>query len=190
MRAMSAAGRSPRTMEGRILCMGESQSAAGSQCRYCEKIRMARPATRKLGSDTPITVRVHLSSSKLVFPDGDIVKELAPMSFTEVPIKVEARTRGVSPVTLTVLTPAGDQLAVPVQLSAEVNALSGFGNLVTGAFLLVVLTWWVRHLRQNRRRRAAAVAAQRHPGGNRHTSSREVADELSPDAATSTLPRS
>lgn len=73
-----------------------------------------------------------MSSSKLLFPDGDLVQELQPLSFTEVPIKIEARTNGSFPVTLTVLTPTGDELAPPVTLSASVNALSGFGNLVTG----------------------------------------------------------
>ena len=149
-------------------------------------------------SDTPLTVRVHMSSSKLLFPDGDLVQELQPLSFTEVPIKIEARTNGSFPVTLTVLTPTGDELAPPVTLSASVNALSGFGNLVTGAFLLVVLTWWVRHVRQNRRSRATASAAVRHPVRNGKANGNATGDDdtrdpmgdaaLSPDAATSTLP--
>jgi hypothetical protein len=139
-----------------------------------------------------------MSSSKLLFPDGDLVQELQPLSFTEVPIKIEARTNGSFPVTLTVLTPTGDELAPPVTLSASVNALSGFGNLVTGAFLLVVLTWWVRHVRQNRRSRATASAAVRHPVRNGKANGNATGDDgtrdpmgdaaLSPDAATSTLP--
>lgn len=94
-------------------------------------------------------------------------RKLQPLSFTEVPIKIEARTNGSFPVTLTVLTPTGDELAPPVTLSASVNALSGFGNLVTGVFLLVVLTWWVRHVRReptepgDRAGRGAPPGAQR-----------------------------
>lgn len=117
-------------------------------------------------SDIPLTVLVRMSSSKLLFPEGDKLAVLPPLSFQEVPIKIEARTNGRFPVTLQVLTPAGDELAPAVPLSANVNALSGLGNLVTGALLLVVLTWWVRHVRLNRRNRAASHAADRHPVSN------------------------
>ncbi|MGB8859874.1 MAG: DUF6049 family protein, partial [Ilumatobacteraceae bacterium] len=101
-------------------------------------------------SDVPLTVRVHMSSSKLLFPDDDQVVTIQPQTFAPVTIKIEARTRGTFPATLTVLTPSGDILSEPVPLTATVNALSGLGNLFTGAFLLVVLTWWVRHVRQSR----------------------------------------
>lgn len=167
-------------------------------------------------SDGPLTVRVRMSSSKLLFPDGDQMVELPPQSFTEVRIQIEARTNGRFPVTLQVFTPIGDsELAPAVPLIANVNALSGLGNLITGALLLVVLTWWVRHVRQKRRSRAAATAASRHPGRRvprtdttpaddpraddpAHDQADDSADdsahvsiddtELSPDAATSTLP--
>jgi hypothetical protein len=64
-------------------------------------------------------------------------------------------------------------------------------NLITGAFVLVVLTWWVRHVRQSRRNRAEAAAAARHPGraGTIPPADTEPV-ELSPDAETSTLPPS
>lgn len=157
-------------------------------------------------SDVPLSVRVHMSSSKLFFGD-DVTVVLPPQAYTPVEVDIEARTRGTFPVTLTVLTPTGDILASPVTLTATVNALSGLGNLFTGALLLVVLTWWVRHLRQSRRNRAAATAAARHPvrlgnggytgdDGNSGDGLDEVAEgpddgaTLSPDAATSSLPPS
>jgi hypothetical protein len=137
-------------------------------------------------SDTPLTVRVHMSSSKLLFPDGDLTVEIPPQSFSSVAVRIEARTRGTFPATLTVLTPSGDLLAAPVPLFASVNALSGLGNLFTGAFLLVVLTWWVRHLRQSRRNRAAAAATT--PETTAETTPETTAE--TPDVATSTLPTS
>lgn len=144
--------------------------------------------------DVPLSVRVHMDSSKLKFPGGDVSVVVPPLSYARVDIRIEARTNGTFPVTLTVLTPTGDILAPPVPLTASVNALSGLGNLFTGAFLLVVLTWWVRHVRQNRRKRAAAAAAARHPvrlgaDFDDGSSSMGASDEaaLSPDAATSTL---
>lgn len=137
--------------------------------------------------DVPLAVRVHISSSKLP-PQDDVSAVIPPQSYAPVDIVIEARTNGTFPVTLTVLTPSGDILDSPVQLTAKVTALSGLGNLFTGAFLLVVLTWWVRHVRQNRRNRAAAIAAARHPVGQAIEEPAEAA--LSPDAATSTLPPS
>ncbi len=149
--------------------------------------------------DVPLTVRVHMSSNgKLVFPDGDETVEIPPQGSASVEIRIVARTNGDIPATLTILTPSGELLAPPVQLSASVTALSGLGNLFTGAFLLVVLTWWMRHARRNRRNKAAASAAIRHPGRQvvdpADSWPDEVRDEtgdetaLSPDAATSTLP--
>ncbi|MDO8361582.1 MAG: hypothetical protein Q7V88_01680 [Actinomycetota bacterium] len=115
-------------------------------------------------SDITLTVRVRMSSSKLLFPNGDITVELPPDAYTDVPILIEARSNGRFPVTLEVFTPIGDApLAAPVPLTASVNALSGLGILITGALALVLLTWWVRHVRQNRRARAAGAAAGRHP---------------------------
>ena len=93
-------------------------------------------------------------------------------------------------------TPLGDvRLGTPIPLTANVRGLSGLGNLVTGAALLVLLSWWFRHLQRNRRRRQSAKASDRHPsaGGEGVESDTDTdADHsgLSPDAATSTLPPS
>jgi len=172
--------------------------------------RTTVPIKLRNTSDIALTVRVRLSSSKLLFPDGDQLVVLPPQSYTEVRVAIETRTNGRFPVTLQVFTPVGDaELAPPVPLTASVNALTGLGNLITGALLLVVLTWWVRQMRTNRRSRAAARALARHPVANGSNDSNEgdsegdsgtdgdgiAADtatiddaELSPDAATSTLP--
>lgn len=169
------------------------------------------PFTLQNTADIPLTVRIRMSSSKLEFPNGDQTVTLAPQSFTEVRIDMRARSNGESPVTLEVFTPLGDtRIAPPVPLTASISALSGIGNLVTGAALLVLLTWWVRHIRRNRRQRDAAHAVHRHPaaptaGAAADPDGADVDDDagapdpppqalapdddaLSPDAATSTLP--
>jgi hypothetical protein len=157
-------------------------------------------------SDGPLTVHVHMSSLKLKFGDDAIV-EIPPQSFASVDIEIEARTNGTFPVTLTVLTPAGDILGEPVPLNASVNALSG--NLFTGALLFVVLIWWLRHALRSRRTRGRTKAATSHPVYAEETDGldkpvgepidEQVDDQvdgrvddtaLSPDAATSTLPPS
>lgn len=115
-------------------------------------------------SDVPLTVRVRMTSSKLLFPGGDQTVTLPPQAFFDVEIPIEVRTNGRFPVILEVFTPVGDlHLASPVRLTARVNAISGLGNLVTGALLLVVITWWVRHVRQSRRRQAALKSSLNHP---------------------------
>jgi hypothetical protein len=151
------------------------------------------PVTIRNSSVTPLKVRVRMSSSKLIFPDGDQLVTVAPESFTEVRIPMATRSNGSFPVTLDVFTPLGDvRLGTPVPLTAHVRGISGLGNLVTGAALLVLLTWWIRHVRRNRRRRAAVKASDRHPATGGVDGDHTDADHtgLSPDAATSTLPPS
>lgn len=116
-------------------------------------------------SDMPLTVQLRVTSLKLLFPEIPMTVTLEPGQFTEVLVKIEARTNGKSPVTLEVYTPdSGLRLGPPVPLSAQVTALSGLGPFVTGAFIIVLLTWWGRHVRQKRRAAASQLAAQRHPG--------------------------
>jgi hypothetical protein len=171
----------------------------------------AVPVSIRSDSTIPITVRVRMSSSKLIFPKGDQTVVLAPDTFTEVRVPMEARSNGRFPVTLDVFTPLGDvRLGTPIPLTANVRGLSGLGNLVTGAALLVLLSWWFRHLQRNRRKRHSTKASDRHPSSgadSRDTAARDIdtvvetdvetsadtdADHsgLSPDAATSTLPPS
>ena len=158
------------------------------------------PITLRNDADIPLKVRLRMSSSKLV-PRDDEVVELAPNSFTEVKMEIEARSNGDLPVSLEVFTPVGDvRLAPPVPLTATVNALAGVANLITGAALLVLLSWWMRHISRTRRARRAAEAAHRHPAttadtpgdgpGDTPAEGAVDPDDLSPDAATSTLPPS
>ena len=145
------------------------------------------PITLQNVSDVPLTVVVRLSSSKMEFPAGDQTVTLLPAQFTVVRVPIEARTSGRFPVTLEVLTPLGEsRIGRPVPLTARVTSLGGLGTLLTGAAVIVLLTWWVRHYRRSRRGRAALTAAQRHPA------TQDAMDDsgLSPDAATSTLPPS
>ena len=115
-------------------------------------------------SDTPLTVCVRMKSSKLLFPEGDQTVTLPPQAFFDVEIPIEVRSNGRFPVTLEVLTSdCVVQLAPPVLLTARVTSISGLANLLTGAFLLVLITWWARHVRQNRRRRATQRSSMNHP---------------------------
>lgn len=115
-------------------------------------------------SATPLTVRLRLSSNKLIVPNGDQTETIAANSTQEVVIDVETRTNGKFSVALEVFTPNGDiPVDDPVFLTAKVNAVSGMGKSVTGIALLFVASWWLRHWRNGRRRQQLVVAAERHP---------------------------
>jgi hypothetical protein len=146
-----------------------------------------------------LKVRVQMDSAKMKFPDGDQLVTLAPQSATEVTVRVEARTNGTQGVRLSLFTPATDHRLVPdVVLKAQVTALTGLGQLITGALVLVVLTWWVRHLRNRRRAQRAAIVVDRHPAAGTDAGSDASEGDgtgldgsgLAPDAAASSLPPS
>lgn len=119
----------------------------------------------------PLKVAVHMQAAadKMQFPDPTPVKLLEPLNVRDVPIPVIARTNGTFDVTLQLLTPDGAaSVTDPVTLKARINTLTGLPQLITGAGILILLTWWVRNLRRSRRQRrtlavASALATSTHP---------------------------
>jgi hypothetical protein len=171
--------------------------------------------TFSLRNNSPIVleVRVRLSSPKLTFPDGDQVLLLPPGEDTEVNVRAEALSNGKSSVFLRVYTPTENsdiQLMPEVVLTARVSSLAGVGQLLTGAFLLLLIAWWGRHWQQSRRKRIAGENVDRHPSNGTQTAGETSVDdatsaaasngaappgqqpgeELAPDAAASSLPPS
>ncbi|MFT4656317.1 MAG: hypothetical protein ACJAXA_000157 [Candidatus Aldehydirespiratoraceae bacterium] len=101
--------------------------------------------------DEPLNVIVRLSSPRLAFPAGDIPVTLLPDSITIVDVPVEARSNGTTAAIIEILTPSlSEDLIEPVTLTARVNALTGLGQVLTGAFVLILLTWWLSHWRRRR----------------------------------------
>jgi hypothetical protein len=166
-------------------------------------------------TDRPLTVRVRMSSAKLEFEDADQTVEVLPLQEKEVRMPFEALSNGTSSVFLRIFTPAPDpspetQIVDDIVLTARITTLTGLGQLVTGAALLMLFTWWIRHWRQARRRRLADAVTPRHPAAATTrvampepaangsavtvaaTGVAEPADSdvLAPDAAASTLPPS
>ncbi len=119
------------------------------------------PLTLLNSCPTPLTVRVRLSSPKLRLSQPDTVAEVVDRFPFEIP--VEARTNGVFEVSVELLTPEGDppaQLSRPVTFTVEASALTGLGQVISGALLVVLLTWWVQHGLKRRRQHRAAAAEQ------------------------------
>jgi len=109
---------------------------------------------------TDLEVLVRLRSSKLRLPEGDKIVSLPARTSTSVEFAVSARSNGRFPVSLQLLTPAGDVLlGPPSTLTARVNAIAGLGQLVTGIALLFLASWWANHFRRQYRRRQAEAEA-------------------------------
>lgn len=143
-------------------------------------------------SATPLRVRVSFSSPKIRFPDGDTLVDLPAQSSTNIEVRARALSNGKSSVFLRIYAPAENrnvELVPEVVLTARVTSLAGLGQLITGAGMLLVLTWWAHHVRTSRRKAAAAKNVSRHPAARREA---PVAPdgEVSPDAAASSLPPS
>ena len=114
-------------------------------------------------SNEPLNVMMHLESSKVEFPDGDQAVVLRPNDETTIIVPVEARANGTSSITLTVATPAGNTIDEPVTLTSRVTGFTGLGQLLTGGFILVLLTWWFSHWRSKRRAIVDDEGRDRHP---------------------------
>ncbi len=119
-------------------------------------------------SDDPLSVILRLSSPKLSFPGaddpvlGDHELTLRPNEEASLQVPVRAKSNGTSPITVTLLTPAGEQIGEPVTLTSRVTAFTGLGQVLTAGLVLVLLTWWFTNWRK-RRRSAVVDVRDRHP---------------------------
>lgn len=101
-------------------------------------------------SDERLNVMVQLTSAKLTFPQNNRIISLRANDSTDIQVPVRARSNGTSPVSVQLLTPAGEPLGEPVSLTARVNSLTGFGQILTGGLLLMLGTWWFLSWRKRR----------------------------------------
>ncbi|MFV0309280.1 MAG: hypothetical protein ACK5OX_16225 [Desertimonas sp.] len=140
-------------------------------------------------ADETRTVRIHPSSPKLRFPDGDQLVVLEP-GINEIVIPVEARANGTSAVEVSLRTPVFDRaLGPPIVLEARVNAITGLGPMFTGAAIVLLVSWWFNHYR--RRRRSSTDDDDTPPQGvsssGTGTSDTVSPETVSPDAAAASV---
>lgn len=121
--------------------------------------------------DEPLDVIVQLDAPRITFPDGDQRVTLRPLDETSVIVPVVAESNGTSSINLVVTTPAGEALGEPITLTARVTALTGLGQVLTGGFVLVLLTWWFTHWRNRRRAELVDDGRERHPSSSRKVES-------------------
>jgi hypothetical protein len=106
-------------------------------------------------SDVPLTVRVRMASSKLRLQDPVRMVKLAPGGTTEVMVEAGTRTNGRFPISIRVTTPEGNLEVVPyIRVTAQMNAIAGFGQYLSLFLLVLVLLWWWTHWRRARNQKA------------------------------------
>jgi hypothetical protein len=119
--------------------------------------RRARiPISFRNDTGQPVRVRVHLASSKLIFPEGaDHLVELAEGNTTE-RFPVEARTSGTFTLTVSMTSEDGMlQVGSPTEVTVRTTIFSGMGAwLSVGALVFLALWWASHHLRARRGRRS------------------------------------
>jgi hypothetical protein len=175
-----------RDLWAHLLSLGES-SRAGSAQRYLDGLSGLLVATRQAvtintpgsitlsgrnstirlqvrnNSATALIIRLRLASAKLDLDTPDRLVELNPESTTEIEVPAQALSNGRFPISMTVTTPAGNVDVVPrTTITARVNALAGYGQLVSISLLLVLGAWWWSHWRRGKvgTARATTVSSQ------------------------------
>jgi hypothetical protein len=105
-------------------------------------------------SDRDLTVRVRLTSAKLTLSNPNRIIVLTKGGTTELNVSATTRASGEIPISIWVSTPDGNQSVVdPITISANVNAIAGYGQLISVSLLLVLLAWWWSNRRSARRER-------------------------------------
>lgn len=111
-------------------------------------------------SSTPLTVLVSISSAKLQLPDEPRLVTVQAGASADVVVPVVARANGTFPIDVQLLTPDGAiRVGRPVTLTARVSAIAGLGQVVSGAAMLILASWWVSHWRNRRRVRTVPQEA-------------------------------
>ena len=109
-------------------------------------------------SEHPLTVKVRMASAKLTLTQPVRLVTLGAGSTTEVEVAAGTRTNGRFPISVRVTTPRGNQEVVPyITITAKVNAIAGFGQLISISLLLIILAWWWSHWRRARLATASAT---------------------------------
>ena len=163
-----------RDLWAHLLAVGES-SRAGSAQQYLDGLSALLLATRQAvtintpgtitlsgrnstirlqvrnNSATALTIRLRLASAKLDLDTPDRLVALNPESTTDIEVPAEALSNGRFPISMTVTTPSGNVDVVPrTTITARVNALAGYGQLVSISLLLVLGAWWWSHWRKGK----------------------------------------
>ncbi len=113
--------------------------------------RSVIPITVTNNADGPRQVRLRFTSRKVQVDEQDSIWTLDPGTNT-LEINVEARSLGVSPLEVEVLTPDSNINLASTSFQIRSTAVPGLGFVLSGTALGVLLIWWVTNA-SNRRKR-------------------------------------
>ena len=107
-------------------------------------------------SNFELSLRLQFSSptGKLTFSPAFVDVVLPANGQREVVVDASARSNGLIPVELVLMSRSGVVLDVS-ELRVRVNAIAGLGRGVSVVFLVVLGTWWVIHARRSTRKKKA-----------------------------------
>ncbi|MEI6299386.1 MAG: hypothetical protein WCP50_07310, partial [Actinomycetota bacterium] len=109
-------------------------------------------------SEQDLTVRVRMSSAKLTLSEPVRIVVLTKGGTTELNVSATTRASGEIPISIWVSTPVGNQSVVdPITISANVNAIAAYGQIVSLLLVLVLFAWWWSNRRSARRERLSAT---------------------------------
>ena len=100
--------------------------------------------------DTDTAVLLVLDSEKLDFPEGREIDAVLTPGSNRIEVPIEARGSGDSPIRIQVFSPDRSILLGSAEIVVRLLAFSGVGVLIGGLAILVLLGWWLRHLRSAR----------------------------------------
>jgi len=111
-------------------------------------------------SDVPIVVENNLpvnasvllllDSEKLSFPNGRELPVVLVPGPNRIDVAIEARASGDSPIRIQVLSPDRSILLGSSEVLVRTFAFSGVGVIIGISAIVVLLLWWLRHLRSSR----------------------------------------
>jgi len=100
--------------------------------------------------DTNTSVVLLLDSEKLDFPEGREVEAVLVPGSNRIEVPIEARGSGDSPIRIQVFSPDRSILLGSSEILIRTFAFSGVGVLIGVISIIVLLVWWLRHLRTSR----------------------------------------
>jgi putative peptidoglycan lipid II flippase len=136
------------------------------------------PITVASTAPYPARIRIRLSSPKLAFHGIEVVggaclpggtAETCVLDLhtqnTTLKVPVEARTAGVYPLKIELLSPDGGLVLASAQYTVRSTAASGVGIFLSVGAALLLVVWWARDLRHGRRARQLVPTTSPPPPG-------------------------
>ncbi len=100
--------------------------------------------------DVDASVLLLLDSEKLAFPDGAEVPIVLSPGPNRIDLPIEALASGDSPIRIQVLSPDRSILLGSSEVLVRTFAFSGVGIVIGVVAIVVLLLWWLRHVRSTR----------------------------------------